>query len=241
MDVDNDPLDQNLLRQFNCLCTTDKENLVKGLRELIGEQLTESDAVFFLEMNDWNMHRAVGTYFDINSDHTVIPSMSLVRDENSENVLQLPPNLRFTKCWEVKNNGPFPWPPGCTLQFNGGDFISVYTSLPTTTLGPGCTMTLSTDLVTPSKPGSYQSKWRMMTPSGSYFGDIIWTLIQVEVNDSDSFQNDLSRQLDESINLGSSTPQTQPNALNPFSTPQQNQGLNQDTDESQTNMESDIL
>lgn len=40
------------------------------------------------------MHRAVGTYFDINSDHTVIPSMSLVRDENSENVLQLPPNLR---------------------------------------------------------------------------------------------------------------------------------------------------
>lgn len=56
MDVDNDPLDQNLLRQFNCLCTTDKENLVKGLRELIGEQLTESAAVFFLEMNDWYLN-----------------------------------------------------------------------------------------------------------------------------------------------------------------------------------------
>lgn len=50
MDVNND-----LLRQFNSLCTTDKENLVKGLRELIGDQLTESAAVFFLEMNDWSI------------------------------------------------------------------------------------------------------------------------------------------------------------------------------------------
>jgi len=40
-----------------------------------------------------NMHRAVGTYFDVNNEGA-IPSMSLVRDENSENVLQLPPNLR---------------------------------------------------------------------------------------------------------------------------------------------------
>jgi hypothetical protein len=237
MDVDNDPLDQNLLRQFNCLCTTDKENLVKGLRELIGDQLTESAAVFFLEMNDWNMHRAVGTYFDVNNEGA-IPSMSLVRDENSENVLQLPPNLRFTKSWEVKNNGRMKWPPGCTLQFNGGDSISVYTSLPTTTLEPGCTMTLSTDFITPSKPGSYQSKWRMMLPTGTYFGDTIWTLVQVV--DNDSFQNELSRQLVESINLGSPM-QSQPNVLNPFSTPQQNQPENQDTDQSQTNMESDVL
>lgn len=79
-------------------------------------------------------------------------------------------HYRFTKCWEIKNNGRIAWPPGCTLQFNGGDFISVYTSLPTTTLEPGCTMTLSTDFVTPSKPGSYQSKWRMMLPTGTYFG-----------------------------------------------------------------------
>lgn len=73
-------------------------------------------------------------------------------------------------CWEVKNNGRTAWPTGCTLQFNGGDFISVFTSIPTTTLEPGCTMTLSTDFVTPSRPGSYQSKWRMMLPTGTYFG-----------------------------------------------------------------------
>jgi len=35
-------------------------------------------------------------------------------------------------------------------------------------------MTLSTDFVTPSKPGSYQSKWRMMLPTGTYFGGKIY-------------------------------------------------------------------
>lgn len=100
----------------------------------------------------------------------LVSCLHIIFHINRFSVLSIIFHYRFTKCWEVKNNGPFSWPPGCTLQFNGGDFISVYTSLPTTTLGPGCTMTLSTDLVTPSKPGSYQSKWRMMTPSGSYFG-----------------------------------------------------------------------
>lgn len=50
--------------------------------------------------------------------------------------------------------------------------------------------------------------------------DTIWTLVQVE--DNDSFQNELSRQLVQSINLGSSN-QNQPNASNPFSMAQQNQ------------------
>jgi len=54
--------------------------------------------------------------------------------------------------------------------------------------------------------------------------DTIWTLVQVE--DNDSFQNELSRQLVESINLGSPM-QSQPNVLNPFSTSQQNQPGNQ--------------
>lgn len=54
--------------------------------------------------------------------------------------------------------------------------------------------------------------------------DTIWTLVQVE--DNDSFQNELSRQLVESINLGSPM-QSQSNALNPFSTSPQNQPPNQ--------------
>jgi len=56
-----------------------------------------------------------------------------------------------------------------------------------------------------------------------YVIDTIWTLVQVQ---DDLFQNELSRQLVESINLGSPM-QNQPNDLNPFSTSQQNQSPNQ--------------
>lgn len=55
--------------------------------------------------------------------------------------------------------------------------------------------------------------------------DTIWTLVQVE--DNDSFQNELSRQLVQSINLGSPMQDQQPNVLNPFSASQQNQPSNQ--------------
>jgi hypothetical protein len=48
----------------------------------------------------------------------------------------------------------------------------------------------------------------------------------VQVEDNDSFQNELSRQLVESINLGSSEMQNQPDVINPF-TPQPNQPPNQ--------------
>ena len=31
-----------------------------------------------------------------------------------------------------------------------------------------------------SEPGIYESKWRMSTPSGTFFGDTIWVIITVE-------------------------------------------------------------
>jgi hypothetical protein len=31
-------------------------------------------------------------------------------------------------------------------------------------------MDLNVDMVSPEQPGIYESKWRMSTPSGSYFG-----------------------------------------------------------------------
>lgn len=53
MDVDNDPIDQNLLLQFTCLGTTDRDDLVKQFIELTGNRSNEMTASFFLEMNTW--------------------------------------------------------------------------------------------------------------------------------------------------------------------------------------------
>jgi len=52
MDVDND-IDQNFLQQFSCLGTTDRDELVKQLQILVGNNLNEAAAAFFLDMNNW--------------------------------------------------------------------------------------------------------------------------------------------------------------------------------------------
>jgi len=52
MDVDND-IDQTFLQQFSCLGTTDRDELVKQLQILVGNNLNEAAAAFFLDMNNW--------------------------------------------------------------------------------------------------------------------------------------------------------------------------------------------
>lgn len=52
MDVDNDLVDQNLLQQFSCMGTTDKDDLIKQLQCIVGN-INEPMATFFLEMNNW--------------------------------------------------------------------------------------------------------------------------------------------------------------------------------------------
>lgn len=64
MDVDNDPgdggngvggldIEQSLLQQFNCMGTTDKDELVQQLQKVLGTHLNHTTAEFFLDMNNW--------------------------------------------------------------------------------------------------------------------------------------------------------------------------------------------
>lgn len=63
MDVDNGEggvggsldIEQSLLRQFSCMGTTDKDELVQQLQKLLGSpsHLNYSTAAFFLDMNNW--------------------------------------------------------------------------------------------------------------------------------------------------------------------------------------------
>jgi hypothetical protein len=50
MDVDD--FDQDLLQQFSCMGTTDKEILVSQLQKLVGTA-NKAAATFFLDMNNW--------------------------------------------------------------------------------------------------------------------------------------------------------------------------------------------
>ena len=39
---------------------------------------------------------------------------------------------------------------------------------------------VSVQMTSPREPGIYESKWRMSTAAGNFFGDIIWVILTVE-------------------------------------------------------------
>ncbi len=113
METDNDPVDQNLLLQFTCLGTTDKDDLVKQFRELI-DKVNDATASFFLEMNNWlvifsypisysyeclnasilyfrNLQNAICSFLDYETPNN-LPSMSLIE---SHQLTGASPNTRF--------------------------------------------------------------------------------------------------------------------------------------------------
>ncbi|XP_073999794.1 protein ILRUN isoform X2 [Rhodnius prolixus] len=215
-----DIVDQQLLRQFSCLGTTDKDELVKQLQILVGNNLSSTSAHFFLDMNDWNLQAAVGSYFDFASP-VKLPSMCLAKDDIStlNNEITAPPNTSIRKIWMLLNNGDETWPEGCFLQFSGGDLMSSWERL--TIVGPvlpGQTAMLIADLKSPAQPGIYKSKWRLATPTGTYFGDTIWIIMSVIENEPSELVKQMSN-----LNTFGETPSSvhhqNPDAtanLNPF-------------------------
>jgi len=235
MDVDND-IDQNFLQQFSCLGTTDRDELVKQLQILVGNNLNEAAAAFFLDMNNWNLQGAVCSYFDFESPYK-LPSMSLVQDVTIGEGESIPPCTKFTKTWRVQNIGDESWPLGCCLRFSGGDRLCAADRIPVEPVSPGCTIDLSVDMVSPEQPGIYESKWRMSTFSGSYFGDVIWVILTVAEDGTMA----LTQQLSHLSELGA-PPRLGDTNLNPFgpTSRQSSQTLFQDsvqqTQDGDTNM-----
>lgn len=64
------------------------------------------------------------------------------------------------------------WPPGCCLKFCYGDQMTHIDRVMSVSLSPGQVTDISIDMVSPSKTGIYQGQWRMITPSGCYFGGL---------------------------------------------------------------------
>lgn len=69
INMEVDELDTGLLEKFGCMQTVDQADLVGQMRRLVGgeDAISESCARFYLEMSNWNVHGAVGHYFDLNS------------------------------------------------------------------------------------------------------------------------------------------------------------------------------
>lgn len=178
MEVDED-IDAGLLRQFNCLGTTDKEVLVKELQTLVGPHLNDINARFYLEMTDWNLQAAVCAYFDLQTVNK-LPQMTFVKDITIGEGESVPPSTRFIKTWRIQNTGDDGWPGGCSLIFTGGEQLGAPSHVTVNSLAAGEVADISLEMSSPSQTGLYSSKWRMSTAQGNFFGDTIWVILPVD-------------------------------------------------------------
>ncbi|KAK5650699.1 hypothetical protein RI129_001728 [Pyrocoelia pectoralis] len=225
MDVDNSQsegpgsleIEQSLLQQFSCMGTTDKEELVQQLQKLLGSQLNNSTAAFFLDMNNWNLQAAICSYFDIESPMK-LPSMALVSDPIANECESVEPCVSFRKVWHVLNNGTEAWPFGCHVKCAAGDSLGAE-PIQVPCLEPGTGTLLNLRMTSPALPGMYQSKWRLCTASGSYFGDPLWAIITVVEEGTMA----LTQQLSHFSDLGSSNLGTV--SINPFIQPRANENI----------------
>ena len=60
MEVDD--VEQNLLQQFSCMGTTDHDVLISQLRKLVGDDVNDTTASFFLDMNNWLVDQNFQSY-----------------------------------------------------------------------------------------------------------------------------------------------------------------------------------
>ncbi|XP_022083571.1 uncharacterized protein C6orf106 homolog isoform X1 [Acanthaster planci] len=183
MDVDME-LDTDLMAKFSSLGTTDRDVLIGEFQKLAGNNLNPTACAFFLDMNNWNLQAAIGSYYDIENSapQTKLPRMTLIKDVTIGEGESITPDTEFTKTWRVKNNGEEPWPPGISLRFTSGHQLGPHDHIFLENLEPQQTLDISIRMKSPSKCGLYQGQWRMCTTTGFFFGETIWVILDVRTD-----------------------------------------------------------
>jgi len=102
-----------------------------------------------------------------------------ISDVTVEDGTQFAPGASFVKIWKMRNVGSFAWPEPTRLVFVGGDVLSPTETVIVPSLQPGEEVDITVDMVAPSSPGRYVSKFRLCTPEGTRFGHSIWADITV--------------------------------------------------------------
>ncbi|KAJ0179487.1 hypothetical protein K1T71_005199 [Dendrolimus kikuchii] len=179
MDIDGSSIsgeiDQNLLLQFSCMNTTDREELVNQMQRLLGPSVNYNTANFFLDMSNWNLQAAICCYLDYMLPK--LPSMSLKAAQTHETAIG--PGTCFEQSWHIANTGTEAWPGSCRVIQAGGDPLGATpTFVPP--LPPGVSTTVTMKLVAPTTQGTYRGYFHLVTDRGEQVGDTLWAEIIVE-------------------------------------------------------------
>ncbi|XP_054761764.1 protein ILRUN-like [Lytechinus pictus] len=217
MDVD---LDQDLMSKFSSMGTTDRDVLINEFQKLLGNNLNPATCAFFLDMNNWNLQAAIGSYYDIEANLPVqrLPHMTFVKDVTIGEGESVPPCTEFTKTWRVRNPATDQWPPGSCLRFIHGHQLGPLDRVYTEPLNGQTDMDISVKMHSPSHCGVYQGQWRMCTSTGVFYGETIWVIVEVKEGGMLGLTQQLS-QLGTGSMETDSAPSTDRIMPNPFGSP----------------------
>ena len=111
------------------------------------------------------------------------------------------PDHVFEQTWVLRNEGPIPWPAGCSVRYVGGDYMGhVDSAHPAATrdleessesticyssVAPGQEFPFTVLLRTPQRTGRVVSNWRLTTKDGLKFGHRLWCDVIVDRHRSD--------------------------------------------------------
>jgi hypothetical protein len=100
----------------------------------------------------------------------------------------LDPGVGFTKTWRLVNTGSCAWTTQYALVWFSGESLGVNRAVYLTNqVEPGQTTDISVEMLAPTRPGGYQSNWKIRDPEGNLFGigpggnSPIWVRITVTV------------------------------------------------------------
>ncbi|KAL9105075.1 MAG: hypothetical protein Q9163_000088 [Psora crenata] len=119
---------------------------------------------------------------------------TFVRDTIADGSV-IAPNTQFTQTWTLRNQGPRPWPAGCSVCFVGGDSMLNVDSNQPSSMGQ-LNKALSTNAIdrpvdrgeeidftvtmrTAEREGKAISYWRLKTADGTPFGHRVWCDVNI--------------------------------------------------------------
>lgn len=179
MDIDGSSvgeIDQNLLLQFSCMNTTDRDELINQMQRLLGPSINYNTASFFLDMSNWNLQTAICCYLDYTLPPK-LPSMSLKAAQTQEAAVG--PGACFEQSWNIANTGAEGWPGSCRLIQGGGEPLGA-TPVFVPPLPAGHSTTVTLKLVAPTTPGTHRGYFHLVTDKGDQIGDTLWVEVTVE-------------------------------------------------------------
>ena len=87
----------------------------------------------------------------------------------------------FTKTWRIRNDGDCTWTSDYALVFDAGEKMNgASPQLLMGSVGPGDTVDISIDLISPNTPGNYTGNWQIRNTTGKLFAKVY---VQIKVID----------------------------------------------------------